>query len=63
MNPTANAESNQMQSAKNRASAGGTPDALRNFGKRPWIRPPNRVSGHLTRPLLGSYGPEARFLV
>jgi len=30
MNPTANAESDRIESAKNRASAGGTPDALRN---------------------------------
>ena len=35
----------------------GAPDALRNFGRRPQIRPPDRVSGGLTRPLLCSYGP------
>ena len=48
-----------MQSTKNRASAGGTPDAPRDLGRRPRIRPADRVSGGSARPLPCGYGPEA----
>lgn len=53
-------ETTPIPSRKNRPPPQQAPDALRNSGKRPGMRPPYRVSGGSARPLPQSYGPEAK---